>query len=655
MSDPVYSDEKPPGIPTQSPQHATPTRRRWQFTLRRLAIAVALISCLLAVWAKFGEPYRKERQIIANLVSSKLAVRAEPYGPVWLQRLLGARVPMHVTAIEGSMSDDELKQLRLLPKLYELRLHSGESSITDAGLKEIGTLTMLDHLAIDSPKITDDGVIHLAALTALRSLELPHQISDAAMNHLRPLKDLQRLICAARTPAQRTIIAALEEKTEFDFTDQPLIEVVAYVQARHEIAIDCRELLRAKRPINVPITCQFEGPTLVTAMRQILEPLGLDQKLTANRLVLTTREGIEAARPQLTSLCRELPRLTTAIVDWDVPALESPDGRPPSDEERALQSLGRFSNISVDQQGSVSAISLAYTQAGDESLNSIAKLTRLMSLDLSCTDITNTGLTSLAGLDRLVVVSLNRTGVDDEGMHTVGHWRAIRELYLDDTAISDGGIAIIAGLQKLARLSIARTAVTGKGLAELKRLPALEWLRLEGVDDNAIANLEGCPRLQALLLSGPQIGDWAMAAVARLTTLEHLSLDRTSVTLDGLRKLSALPKLAGLSVAGADFERRSLAPLAELIHLTSLVVTGAAACDESLATLAGLEKLEFLSVDGAAITDAGIERFPTLAALRSINLFRTQVTPDGVAKLQRRLPRLEVLDPQGNRHAASER
>lgn len=330
MSDRVDSDDKRPGIPTQDPRDATSNRRRWQFTLRRLAVAVALISGLLAVWAKFGEPYRKERQIIAKIEFSRLSVRSvrtESYGPEWLRRLLGARAPVHITAIEGSMSDDDVKQLRLLPKLYELRVDGGDTPITDAGLKEIATLTTLDHLAIDSPKITDDGVSHLAALTDLQSLELPHQISDAAMPHLRTLKNLQRLICAARTPAQQHIVAALEEKTEFDFTDQPLIEVVAYVQARHVIAIDVREVLRSKLPINAPITCQLEGLTLAAAMRQILEPLKLDHKLSANRLVFTTRQAIEAARPELASLRRELPRLTTAIVDWDVPPLQSPHGK----------------------------------------------------------------------------------------------------------------------------------------------------------------------------------------------------------------------------------------------------------------------------------------------------------------------------------------
>ncbi|HQU42050.1 MAG TPA: hypothetical protein PK867_04525 [Pirellulales bacterium] len=659
MSGPFDPDGKRPGIPAQEPKDSAPQRRRWQFTLRRLAVAVALISGLLALWVKFGEPYRKERQVIAQLESSGLSVRTESYGPVSLQRLLGARAPTHITAIVGSMSDDDLKQLRLLPKLYELRLHGGKSSITDAGLKEIGTLTTLDHLAIESAKITDRGVSHLAALKDLRSLELPHQISDAAMAHLRSLKALQRLICAEQSPAQQRIVAALEEQTELDFSEQPLIGVVDYVQQRHDIAIDCRELLRSKGPIDAPITCQLKGLTLATAMRQILDPLGLDHKLSANRLALTTREALEAARPQLTSLRRELPALTTAIVDWEVPPLESPDGRPPSEEDQALESLGQLSSprsltFEVDRGRSVSGISLANTRADDESLKNVAKLTKLRQLDLSGTGISSSGLSSLAGLDRLVVLGLNRTGVDDQGMRTVARWRELRELLLDGTAVSDRGIAMIAGLRKLARLSICRTAVTGKGLAELKRLPALDWLRLEGVGDDALANLEGCARLRSLLLAGPQLGDPAMEAVARLTTLENLDLDHTSVTLAGLRELSALPKLVGLSVRGADFNRGSLAPLAELTQLTNLVVTGAAISDESLGTLAGSKKLEFLSVDFAPITDAGLERFPPLAALRSLNLFRTKVAPGGVAKLRRRLPKLRVCDKQGNWHAALE-
>ncbi|HVX11369.1 MAG TPA: hypothetical protein VHC22_09330 [Pirellulales bacterium] len=58
---------------------------------------------------------------------------------------------------------------------------------------------------------------------------------------------------------------------------------------------------------------------------------------------------------------------------------------------------------------------------------------------------------------------------------------------------------------------------------------------------------------------------------------------------------------------------------------------------------------EFLSFEGCPITDAGLDRFAPFRALRSVNLFHTQVTAAGVAKLQRSFPKLAVLGAQGNR------
>jgi hypothetical protein len=632
---------------------ATLRRRRWQFTLRSLALGIVLVCGLLAAWSKFGEPYRKEQQVIGRFASLRLSIGKQLYGPKWLQRVLGSHAPMHVMSIEGEMSDEDITQLRLLPELYELLLRNGERHVSDAGVKDIGALTSLHRLAIASPKITDDGVSHLAGLANLRHLELPHQISDAAMIHLHGLTSLETLISAAQTPPQQKIIAALEEMTDADFADQPLVDVIDYIQFRHDIAIDGRELVRAKRSLDVPITCKQRGVLLFAALRQILEPHGFDQTLGPNRLLLTTRDAIEAARPQLTELCHVLPRLTTTIVDWDLPSFGP---APASDEERAIESLAQLARIDVDKFGSVRAVRLAgSSQAGDDALEDVAELKQLQELVLAGCRVTDHGLSLLTGLDSLVTLDLTGTNIGDEGVAAVASLRALRDLRLDDTRVTDMGVAATAKLRKLARLSLARTRITGNGLAHLKNLLHLEWLRLDGIGDEDLAGVEGFAHLRALFLTGPRVADEGMMCVARLPLLDHLQLANTSVTSEGLRQLATLPALKSLTWTGIAFEATDFASLAELSRLSQLVITGPAVTDESLATLPELSNLEFLSLEGDPITDAGFDHLPPLSALRSINLFRTPVTSNGVAKLQRRFPKLAVLDAHGNRLVALEK
>ncbi len=299
------------------------------------------------------EHKRKERAAVSEITKLggsayydwQATGKKEPTGAAWFRKLFGDDFFSRVSGVHivsDKVTDDWLVHLQPLTDLEHIELDCKHGQhITDAGLKEIGALTALYRLALMSPKVTDRGVGHLARLTDLKHLKLPHQISDAAMVHLRDLTNLRTLICAAQTPPQGPIIAALGESTDAVFTEQPLCDVIEYLQSCHEIPIDMHELVRAKLPIDVPVTCELRHIPLETALGQILEPLGLDWTLGPNRLLITTRDAVVATRPELTKLRRALPNLTTVIVDWDVPSLQPPEGNGPSEEQQAIDSLAQ--------------------------------------------------------------------------------------------------------------------------------------------------------------------------------------------------------------------------------------------------------------------------------------------------------------------------
>ena len=55
-----------------------------------------------------------------------------------------------------------------------------------------------------------------------------------------------------------------------------------------------------------------------------------------------------------------------------------------------------------------------------------------------------------------------------------------------------------------------------------------------------------------------------------------------------------------------------------------------------------MTRLDFLSLAGTQVTDAGLRHLKGLTSLRQVVLFRTQVTPAGVADLNDALPNVYV-------------
>jgi hypothetical protein len=85
----------------------------------------------------------------------------------------------------------------------------------------------------------------------------------------------------------------------------------------------------------------------------------------------------------------------------------------------------------------------------------------------------------------------------------------------------------------------------------------------------------------------------------------------------------------------------SLAHLAPLGHLTSLSLGQTKVTDAGLRHLVGLTQLRELWLHSTAITDAGLPHLYNLSQLRVLTLSK-QVTPQGVAELQRALPDCKI-------------
>jgi hypothetical protein len=97
--------------------------------------------------------------------------------------------------------------------------------------------------------------------------------------------------------------------------------------------------------------------------------------------------------------------------------------------------------------------------------------------DFEGTDLTDAGLSALAGLEGLQGLALSGTRITDAGLVSLRRLARLRRLYLDQTRIGDAGLVQLEGLEELEELDLHDTRVTDDGITRLQR--ALPRVKIE--------------------------------------------------------------------------------------------------------------------------------------------------------------------------------
>jgi Leucine-rich repeat (LRR) protein len=144
-------------------------------------------------------------------------------------------------------------------------------------------------------------------------------------------------------------------------------------------------------------------------------------------------------------------------------------------------------------------------------------LSKLETLSLEDTAVTDAGLAHLAALTNLTSVSLGNSRVTDLGLAHFNGLTKLAALRLNDTQVTDAGLAQLEGLTRLNRLELSNSRVTDAGLAHLAALTKLEILRLDGthITDAGLANLKGLTGLRSLLVWKTEVTDSGVADLSR--------------------------------------------------------------------------------------------------------------------------------------------
>ncbi len=146
-----------------------------------------------------------------------------------------------------------------------------------------------------------------------------------------------------------------------------------------------------------------------------------------------------------------------------------------------------------------SVVGVGFNKPGaDEIVGCVARLPRLEFIYFGYSNLSDSGLARLRGLD-LREVDLLQTKVTDAGVQHLRAFTNLKELDLSSTSVGDAGLAQVATLPKLEELKVSDTNVTDLGVASIVKLPALKVLDL--------SNTRISDKGAALLASKAGLGD----------------------------------------------------------------------------------------------------------------------------------------------------
>ena len=183
--------------------------RRFQFTLRALLVATALISVAisLCVWL---ERARMQREREAVEAIERLGGEIRFVGWRWGTTTVKfntefghdeasclAELPHLVLSLDHTNTTDAgLENLKGLNNIVWVSLN--HTHISDAGLRHISDLTNLESLCLDGTGVTDAGLKFLVGLSDLSLLTLDNtQVTDAGLEHLHSMSNLKNVSIVA--------------------------------------------------------------------------------------------------------------------------------------------------------------------------------------------------------------------------------------------------------------------------------------------------------------------------------------------------------------------------------------------------------------------------------------------------------------------------
>ena len=553
----------------------------------------------------------------------------------------------------GSFTDADLKQITSLTKLVYLDL--SETPISDAGVDALSSLKQLATLNVSRTRITEAGFQKLKA--ALPNCKISwEEPKRAIMEHL-----LQRNFAFVVIMPNGTFphVSKASGLPEGPFT----LDLVQFPSAASDADMLWVESLPQFRILSI-------GPRnkIPHAKLQVL----LKRKDTITSCLFRDAMSEEEANiiGQLTSL-EHFHNDGTRLTDSQVKQIGG---------LTRLKSL-ELVNCDLSDKGfaelarskTVARILLPCPSITDASVEHLASMKQLTTLDISGTRITEAGFNKLkAALPDCEILweEANRhfakwalTRGEVEVTLELPDGKEINPKKLEDipagaftvTRVSAGGgynpifsdrdflqLGMLGNLKSLSFGSPLNVTVEGfRGVLVHKN--TLTHLNISTgkmlFSDEAIKFIGQLSKLKFLAVGAPNCSSEGLAPLAGHEHLEQLRFyDYATVTDAGLKHLSTIKTLYSLTMPQSQITDAGLEYVPQMKSLVSLEISHSAVTDAGMKHLAEIKTRFFLDVSNTIVSDASIEQFASMKLLATLTVRNTRITEAGVKKFKALLP-----------------
>lgn len=240
-------------------------------------------------------------------------------------------------------------------------------------------------------------------------------------------------------------------------------------------------------------------------------------------------------------------------------------------------------------------LDLSHTRISDEGLLRLAPAAKIRELNLFYAEwITDQGMTAIRGWKHLKRINVRGTRISDGTLEILSRMSALEALDISHTQVTESGLDRLITLVELKELAMGgggRRSTTG-GLGILRMLPTLTYLDLSGARPAP-------PDMGARAAAGSAIAEESLRAMAELKELRVLKLGHSGITASGLRILAALDKVEQLGLEGCRrVDDAALDELAKWKNLKRIDV------QDTGVTRAGVEKLGMAKPDAIILANA---------------------------------------------------
>jgi len=408
------------------------------------------------------------------------------------------------------------------------------AAVTDEGMERVTQLDQITRLQIEGALLSDDGMLQLARLPRLESLEFggpKGAVTDRGLTVLRHLPELRRFQ-SCWTP--RISDAGLANLSFCDKLER--VDVMGTPTGDGTI-----NALRGKRLLS-----HFKTGRLVT-------DAGLP--LLHDFPVFRTWQGGEG-NPGLMSFDSEPNHLLLdgPFTDKGLEALRGLNG---------VYGINFFWHVSA---------------ASPDGLKILTELPRLEMLGCHGPLATDAGMRHIAAIPGLRMLMAQGTVASDDGFVALARSQTIEHIWGRECPNLQGrGFAALATMPALKGLGVSCKYVDDRALSTLPSFPSLRHLMPMDVSDSGFRHVGACAQLEKLwCMYCRDTGDVATGHLAGLTGLKTYYAGRTRITDASLEILGRMPSLEELEfweIAGIT--NAGLAALTQLPRLRKIEVGGA--------------------------------------------------------------------------------